>query len=179
MNPGFLVLEILALTRGQLAAINALGDALLLVFRALALDALRIRILHSGIMLVLVNLVGQLVLLLVQGSAVGLGQVAVVHRLHITLFLVQLRFLLLQAASFAGSELSIGDAVGNTALLNIFALLNPTGDLRARGRSGGRRRSICCRWSIRRGWSACGRGSASRRRSARVRWRVRSLGRGG
>ena len=52
---------------------------------------------------------------------------AIVLGLHVTLFLVQLRFLLLQVAGFTGGQLSVGHAVGDPVLLVLFALLNRVG----------------------------------------------------
>jgi len=50
---------------GHLAAPDALGNAVLLIFRALADLTLRVGILHRGVVLVLIDLLGKLVLLLV------------------------------------------------------------------------------------------------------------------
>src|ERR1700719_2441432 len=75
------------------------------------------------VVLVLVDLLRQLVLLLLQRSPVGFGEMAVVHRLHIPLFLVQLRFLFLQAGSLIGSQRTVADTISNAVLLFFFTFL--------------------------------------------------------
>ena len=135
----------------QLAARNTLSDAVLLVLSTLPNFSLRVRVLSLCIVLVLVNLLGQLVLLLLQGCAVGLGQMPIVHRLHVTLFLVQVMFLLLQTASFVGSQRTVGYTICDAVLLVFFALLNPLASLgpvlssSASRTASGCRRVGCCR----------------------------------
>jgi hypothetical protein len=116
----FLLLQMTSFAGRQLAARDALTNAVLLVFRSLADFALWIGVLHRGIVLVLVNLLGKLVLLLLQSSAVRLGEMAVIHGLHITLFLVQFGLLLLQVRGLSGRQLATVDAIGDAILLIFF-----------------------------------------------------------
>src|SRR5580698_7409050 len=89
VDGGFFVLQVAGLTCGQLSALYALADAILLIFRALA-NLLRAVVLGGGVMLVLINLLRKALLLLLQGSAVGRGQMTVVLGLHRIFFLVDL-----------------------------------------------------------------------------------------
>src|SRR5882672_9359986 len=63
---------------GQLTALHALGNSFLLIALTLPHFALGIHVLHLGIVLLVVDVLGKLVLLLVQGGAIGSGQVTVV-----------------------------------------------------------------------------------------------------
>src|ERR1700751_3452373 len=61
----FVRFQVCGFAGGQLSALDALRDAVLLVLGALADFTLRIRVLHRGVVLVLINLLGKLVLLLI------------------------------------------------------------------------------------------------------------------
>src|SRR5271165_4444946 len=109
---------------GQLSALDALCDAVLLVFGALADFALRVGVLHGGVMLVLINLVRQLVLLLVQGGLVCSSQLAVVERAHVLFFVVQVGLFLFEVGGLASRKFAALYAVGNAVLLVFFALVD-------------------------------------------------------
>src|SRR5215467_12224538 len=113
----FFLLKIGSFAGGELSALHAVRDAVLLIFRALADFTLGIAILHSTIVLVLINLLRKLVLLLRQGLLVGGGQLAVIKLAHIALFLVQCRFFLFQILGFAGRQFAVLHAVTNAILL--------------------------------------------------------------
>ncbi len=74
------------------------------------------------VVLVFVDLLGKLVLLLVEGLAVLLGQLAVVHLAHVSLFLIQRVFFLFQVAGFMLRKLAALHALMNPILLIFFAL---------------------------------------------------------
>src|SRR5579864_2323585 len=131
------VLKVRGFTGRQLAALDALRDAVLLILLALADFALGIRILHGRVVLVPINLLRQLILLLVQRGLVGGRELAVVQFAHVALFLVQAGFLPLQIGSFTGGKLAALHAIGDAVLLILFAVLNRL----ARDRRRRRRRS--------------------------------------
>lgn len=64
VDSGLVALQMRGFARGQLSALDALRDAVLLVQGALADFALGIRILDCGIVLILIDLLRQLILLL-------------------------------------------------------------------------------------------------------------------
>src|SRR6516162_6557734 len=99
------------LARCQLSALDALGDAVLLILGAFADFTLGIGVLDCRIVLVLVNLVGNLILLSGQRLLVSLGQLAVVKLAHVALFLVDRGFLLFEIGGFAGGQLSALDSL--------------------------------------------------------------------
>ncbi len=72
--------------------------------------------------LVLVDLLGKLVLLLVDGLAILLGKLSVIHLAHVALFLIQRVFLFLQVARLVTSKLTALHALMNPILLVLFAL---------------------------------------------------------
>lgn len=74
------------------------------------------------VVLVLVDLLRHLVLLLIEGLAILLGQLAVIHLAHVALFLVQRMFFLLQVAGFVLRELAALHALMNPILLIFFPL---------------------------------------------------------
>jgi len=124
VNLGFIVFEVRGLASGELSALDALSDAVLLVLGSLANFALGIGVLHRRVVLVLVDLLGHLILLLSQGLLVGIGKLAVVEFAHVALFLVDGGFFLLEVGGFAGSELSALDALSDAVLLVFFAFLD-------------------------------------------------------
>src|SRR5277367_6448572 len=80
--------------------------------------------LHVRVVLVLMDLVGQLVLLLLESRFVGRGQMAVVHLPHVSLFLVQIRLFTLDVAGFSLRQTAAIDAIGNAVLLVDLSLSN-------------------------------------------------------
>src|SRR5579872_2016019 len=92
----FILLQVSRLPGSQLAALHALCDAVLLVLGAFADFTLRVGILHRGVVLVLIYLLGKLILLLVQGGLVSSGQLAVIQRAHVLLFVVQIGLFLFE-----------------------------------------------------------------------------------
>lgn len=74
------------------------------------------------VVLVLVDLLGKLILLLVEGLAIFFGELTVIHLAHVTLFLVQCVFFLLQVASLMLRELAALHALMNPILLILFPL---------------------------------------------------------
>jgi hypothetical protein len=91
-------------TGRELSAFNTLRDAVLLVLGAFPNFTLGIGILDGGIVLVLVDLFGDLILLLRKGFLFRSGQLAVVELAHVTLFLVDRGFFLFQVGGFAGGQ---------------------------------------------------------------------------
>src|SRR5579863_9843690 len=119
-----ILLEVGSLARRQLAVLDPVGDAVLLILLALAHFTLRICVLHGRIVLVVVNLMGKLVLLLVQRGFVRVVQVAVIPLTHVALFLFHLRLLLFEIRSFTRGQLSALHAVGDAVLLILLAVLD-------------------------------------------------------
>ena len=74
------------------------------------------------IVLVLVDLLGNLVLLVIEDLAVLLGQLAAVLRAHLALFFIDGAFFLLDMARFAASKLSALFALANPSLLVLLAM---------------------------------------------------------
>src|SRR5262249_56210213 len=115
--PVFFVLEFRRFARRQLAALDSLRDAVLLILGALSDFALRIRVLHGPVVLVLVNLLRQLILLLVDHGPIRAREFAAVLAAHQLLFFVQVRFFALEIRGFTSRQLSARDAVGDAVLL--------------------------------------------------------------
>src|ERR1700746_779456 len=130
IDPSFLVLEVRRFTRRQLAALDSLRNAVLLILGALSDFAFRIRVLHRRVVLVLINLLRQLILLLVDHGTIGTGEFAAVLAAHQLLFFVQVRFFALEIRGFTGCQLSAGDAIGNSVLLIFLALVDGRGRIR-------------------------------------------------
>src|SRR5579864_7491329 len=137
VNLGFIVFEVRGLAGGELSALDALSDAVLLVLGSLANFALGIRVLDCRVVLVLVNLLGHLILLLGQSFLVGSGQLAVIELAHVALFLVDRGFLLFQVGGFTSGQFPALHAVSDTVLLVLFSVLNALAGYRRRG---------CCSW---------------------------------
>src|ERR1700690_702347 len=114
---GFATFEVSGFACGQLAALHALGNPFLLIALTLSNFGLGIGVLYPRIVLVAVNILGDSVLLLMQGCAVGAGQMAIVQLAHVAFFVVDLGFLGLEMYGFARSQLAALDAVGNAVLL--------------------------------------------------------------
>ena len=134
------VFQVLGFARGQLPAANAVRDAVLLVLFALADFTLAV-VRRIRIVLVVVDILGQVVLLAIEFCAVGGSQVAIVLGPHIVFFFVQALFLGFQVLRFAGSQLPALDAIGDAVLLIRFALAD--GRLAGRSRRASLRRGTC------------------------------------
>src|SRR2546427_675720 len=67
VDVSFAALQVGSFARSQLSALDALSDAILLVLRTLSDFALGVHVLDLGVVLVFVDVLGKLVLLLVQG----------------------------------------------------------------------------------------------------------------
>src|SRR5579871_1050530 len=80
-------------------------------------------LLHARVVLLVVDLAGQLVLLMIQLGAVGGGQVAIVARAHAVFFLVQRGFFRFQIGRFSGGQLAAVNALGDAVLLIFLALV--------------------------------------------------------
>src|SRR5260370_45180 len=116
-----LVLELGRLTRGELPALDAPGDAVLLVFLPLAHFALAV-VSGAGVVLVLVNLLGHLILLPVDLFLLRRRQLAAVGRAVRFGFTVDGRFFRFQVRRFSGCQLPALPALRNAVLLIFFAL---------------------------------------------------------
>ena len=101
IDSSFLVFEIRRFTSCQLTALDSVRDAVLLILGTLPDFALRIRVLHRRVVLVLVNLFRQLILLLVDHLAIRAREFAAVLTAHQLLFFVQVRFFALEIGGFA------------------------------------------------------------------------------
>ena len=130
-----LVLQLGGFTGSQLPALDALSDAVLLVFLPLAHFAVA-GVGGVGVVFVGVDLLGQLILLPVDLRLFCAGQLAAVGRAVRFGFAVDGRFLGFQFGSFTGGQLAALHALGDAVLLIFLALRN--------GRL--RRRSWCRRW---------------------------------
>src|ERR1700756_2188051 len=124
VDAGFLALEIRRFARRQLAALDPLRDPVLLIFGALPNFTLRVRVLHGGVVPVLINLLRELVLLLGENPAIGSGQLAGILAAHQLFFFVEIRFFLLEIGGFAGGQLAAGYAVRDAVLLVFLALVD-------------------------------------------------------
>src|SRR5437660_1452920 len=131
---GFIVFEVRGFAGGELPALDALSDAVLLVLGSLANFTLGIGVLHRRVVLVLVNLLGHLILLLGQSFLVGGGQLAVIELAHVALFLVDRGFFLFQVRGFTGGQFPALHAVSDAVLLVFFAVLNALAGCWRRGR---------------------------------------------
>ena len=116
-----LIFESCRFAGSQLAALDALRDAVLLILAALADFAVAV-LRGIGVVLVVVDLVRQVILLIVQLGAVGGGQMAVVFRAHRVLFLVDARFLGFQVLRFTSGELVAVNSLRDAVLLIVLAL---------------------------------------------------------
>src|SRR6266481_2280700 len=116
-----LFFELSGFTRSELAALDALSDAVLLIFAALA-DFVVAIVGGVGVVLVGVNLLRHLILLLVDPGFFGRRQLSAVGRAVRAGFLVDGRFLVFKVGGFSGSELAALHAVGDAVLLVLFAL---------------------------------------------------------
>ena len=76
------------------------------------------------VVLLIVNLIGQMILLPIQFGLVRTSQMPVILRPHVPLFAIQPGFLRFQISRFSGSELAAFHAVGDALLLVILALLD-------------------------------------------------------
>src|SRR5437899_9668374 len=119
---GFIVFEVRCFAGGELPALNALSDAVLLILSSLANFTLGISVLHRRVVLVLVNLLGHLILLLGQSLLVGSSQLAVIELAHVALFLVDRGFFLFQVGGFTGGQFpalhAVSDADRKSTRLN-------------------------------------------------------------
>src|SRR5258708_40085818 len=106
---------------GQLAAFDALGNAVLLIFAALA-DGIVAVMRGVGVVLVSVNLLGKLILLFIDGGFFRRGQFAAVGCAVGAGFTVYGRFLGFQVGGFTGSQLSALHALTAAALFIFLAL---------------------------------------------------------
>jgi len=89
-----------------------------------ALSSATFWLLNARIVLLVINLPGELVLLMIDRGSIGRRQVAVVGRSHVVLFLVQGAFLGFQICCFPGGEFATVHAVGNAVLLIFLALVD-------------------------------------------------------
>src|SRR5712692_5713776 len=94
-----LILQLGSFASGQLAALHTLRDAVLLVFAALT-DFVVAVVRHVGVVLVLINLLGKLILLSVDLFFPRGSQFAAIGRAIPCRFLVDGRFLLFQVRGF-------------------------------------------------------------------------------
>ncbi len=79
VDVSFAAFQVGGFARGQLPAFHTLSNPFLLIAFPLSHFTLRVGILYPGVVLVFVDVLGKLVLLLIQGGAVGRGQVTVVE----------------------------------------------------------------------------------------------------
>src|SRR5208283_2390232 len=118
-----LILELGGFAGRQLAALHALGNAGLLIFAAL--PHLIVAVMRGvGVVLVLINLLGHLVLLLVDLLLFGRRQLSAVGSAVGAGFAIDRRFLRFQLGSFTGSQLAALHALRDAVLLIFLALCN-------------------------------------------------------
>jgi hypothetical protein len=115
--------EMGSLSGGQLATLDPLGNAILLILLTFANFALGIRILHGSVVLILVDLPGNLILLLIQRGFICGGQFSIIQLAHVALFLVDTGFFLFQIHGLTSRELSTFNTVGDAVLLVFLAVL--------------------------------------------------------
>jgi hypothetical protein len=85
--------------------------------RFCALPISWLRLLPGAVVLLLVDLLGQLVLLLVERVAVSGGQMAAVSSAHLLLFFSQVRFFAFKLGRFISGEPPVLDAIRDALLL--------------------------------------------------------------
>src|ERR1700741_540194 len=118
-----LILELGGLARGKLPALDSLSDAILLVFAALA-DRVVAVVSGVGVVLVLINLLGNLILLPIDLLLFALRQHSAIRGAVCARLAVDGRFLGLQVGGFSGSERPALDAIRDTVLLIFLPLRN-------------------------------------------------------
>src|SRR5262249_12676377 len=120
---GFFLFQIGAFAGGQLSALDALANALLLqpVARVYFIIGLRLCL---RVVLLLVDVLAQLVLLVVEFCLVGGSEFAAIGSAHVALLGIQVLLFVFQFGSFACGQRAILYAVANSFLLIVFALLN-------------------------------------------------------
>src|SRR5258708_25378217 len=106
---------------GQLAAFDALGNAVLLIFAELA-DRIVAVMRGVGVVLVSVDLLGKLVLLFIDGGFFRRSQFAAVGCAVGASFTVDGRFLGFQVGGFTGSQLAALHALRDAVLLIFLPL---------------------------------------------------------
>src|SRR5208283_795580 len=116
-----LIFELGGFTSGQLATLDSLRNAVLLIFAALA-DFVISVVGRVGVVLVVVDLVRQLILLLVDLLFFGLRQLPTIGCTIRTRLTVNGRFFRFEIGSFASRQLPALDAVGNPVLLVFLPL---------------------------------------------------------
>src|SRR5229473_2868691 len=116
-----LILEFGCFARGELPALDALSNAVLLVFAALVHFVVSI-VLRLGVVLVGVNLLGHLILLSVDLLLFRRGQLAAVGRAVRLGFAVDGRFFRFQVSGFTGCQLAALHALRDAVLLIFSAL---------------------------------------------------------
>lgn len=129
-------------TGGHLAAANALRDAVLLVCAALA-DFVVAVVGGVGVVLVVVDGAAEIILLAIDLATLLWSELAAVGRAVGMNFAIEIGFATFEVLSFAGSELTGLDAVGDTILLVFAPVVDRVGGLRCGGlallREGGTR----------------------------------------
>lgn len=121
INTALLVLELGGFAGSQLAALDALRDALLLIGLALPDFALAV-VLRRGVVLVVIDLLRKLILLLVDLLLLRARQLAAVGRAIRPRFAVDGRFFILEIGGLAGCKLSALDSVRDPVLLILLTL---------------------------------------------------------
>src|SRR5215813_4738794 len=107
VQSSFLAFHTRCFARGQGTVLNAFADAFLLVFLALTNFSFGVRVLPLGVMLLAINAVRHLILVMLDASALGCGEVAVLF--HVSLFAIDDGFLVFQSRGFAGGQRTIFD----------------------------------------------------------------------
>lgn len=133
-----LVLKLGGLAGGQLSALDALGDAILLVLAALSNFVVAV-LRGVGIVLVVVDLLGKLVLLPVDLLLLRWRELSAVCRTVRARFAIDRRFFRFEIRSFTGGQLTALHSVRDAVLLIFLAL--PHRRLRRRCAAG------CC-WAL-------------------------------
>ena len=101
--------------------------------RALLVRCSRLVAAVEAVVLVAVDAVGLPGLLVGEDAAILAGEVTVVLSAHVALFAVDPPFLALKTGGFTGSELAGADALGDSVLLIVFALIDGDAGLREGG----------------------------------------------
>src|SRR5229473_35368 len=136
-----LILELGCFARGELPALDALSNAVLLVFAALVHFVVSI-VLRLGVVLVGVNLLGHLILLSVDLLLFRRGQLAAVGR-----------FFRFQVSGFTGCQLAALHALRDAVLLIFFALRDRRLGFLCWSCRRCRAATLRWRWCCRRRWS--------------------------
>ncbi len=120
----FAAFQVCGFSRRQLAALDALRDAVLLVLLPLAHFGLRVGVLYRDIVLIAIDVAGKPVLLAVEPGTIRGRQMPVIRFPHVALFLIQPGFFGFQVLGFPGSELTALHPICDPVLLVLFSFLN-------------------------------------------------------